>query len=384
MVLAPFFVVCFHYYGYQGTILLLAGFGLQYCVAGALMRDPIPGWDVKKDYSGNNINRLLSIEDDIVLAGSVEDIYVPEMMLRRKSKSLTHFELGAETESIGSNFQNGWHSDGNIGITMMTSTIKPKGYSNTPTSEWIGKESGDKMCSDLRVLDTHTTTPSETDNDTVVPSGENVAATKIVPKRYTDQILQCVDYRLLKQPRYVAFCIFMCSASICYSVVNNHLAGQAKEKRLNESTIAALLVAMGIVGTFSKLLSGFLFDWRRVKKHRSHLLCGLSVIMALCILISPWCETIYSFYIIWLLFMSTGAIVATQESIILSDTVSRSSFANAFGMSRVFRGLGVLVGPTFGGKSRFMYLSDYICIHLTYLSLVSHIYVSESGQHWLR
>ena len=352
MLLAPFFVVCFDYYGYQGTILLLAGFGLQFCVAGALMREPIPGWDITSDYFGNNVHRRISFEDDIVLQGSVEHIFVP--MLRRKSKSLTHFELGIprrETENMDSTFKNEWHSDGNLGMTMMTSTINTKGGSNRSSGDWFVAGPGIRRGSDSRVSDTYTSTHNEMNNDTnALPSDECVATTKIIPKTCNDQILQCMDYRLLKQPRYLIYCIFMCSTSICYGIVNTHLAGQGKEKHLNESTIAALLVAIGIVGTFSKLLSGFLFDWRRVRKYRSHLLCGLSVIMALCILISPWCENIYAFYIIWLLVMSTGAIVATQESIILSDTVSRSSFANAFGMSRVFRGLGILVGPTFGGK----------------------------------
>ena len=357
LALSPFFVFCFAYYGYQGTLLILAGFTLQYCISGALYRKPYPkeivdsAEKVREDSSRQITDEDLEtagktpslsvqrdIEDTDIIHGSVEDIYLGQYFLRRKSKSLTQLDFGdvnnthsTQEKSVG---LAPWRSHGNLiwngKLPQQLDTVLPS-Y---------------EPCGSLNSM-------AYKETDVTVPLGRETAEDEEEEQKEIscgDKCAQYLDHRLLKNPRYLAFSAMMASGSLCFSMVNTHFAGLAKEHEHSAATIAALLGVMGIVNTTVKFLSGLLFDWQPIKRRRSHVFSFIGISMGLTLVTAPWSYDVTSFYIVWLLYMSMAAILGTQESLILSDIVSRSSFASAIGMSRFFRGMGVLVGPTFGGK----------------------------------
>ena len=47
--------------------------------------------------------------------------------------------------------------------------------------------------------------------------------------------------------------------------------------------------------------------------------------------------------------MVCAGTLSTQESIVMTETVRADSFISAVGVSRLVRGCGVMIGPTFGG-----------------------------------
>ena len=339
LAMAPLLQASFHFYGYTGALVILAGLTLQYTVSGAILRSPF-AFEMRKfkNRSASCRQHGYTPENDDVDpgensvtkcnlgVGSIDDLYfVPPVYSRRLSRSL-HILPSPDIKILtptSNRCKALWKSQRDIPDDQ-NSMIKAN-------SEVILKSSANQsMGYDLEYFDA-----SENQNER------------------TDSGCQCenyFNYKLLRDSRYLAFNMLAVCITLCGSMTNTHLAGLCKEHGMNGVEIVTLLAIMGGVNTTFKFLSGFLFDWPPVKQYRKHIFCVMSFSFGLMQVLSPYMQSLAAFYGVWIMYMTTGAFMATQESVILADLVDRQAFASGIGLNRFFRSFGVLIGPTFGGK----------------------------------
>ncbi len=295
LALAPLLQILMEYYGYTGTMLILAGFTMHFCITAALYRSPDKGDIIKKhkDIENDNSNSN-DIENDN----------------RNRINDIT------DTHNITYTSRNIYYHE--------TNNVHSLSKQHSPDDVQVADEPAiDKQHTDSFVH---------------------------IPKTFNKKLQKYIDYHIFKNVHYLAYSLLVSSGSLCFSMCNTHVAGLSKENGLTAGQIALLLGIMGAANSFSKAISGIIFDLKLIRKIRSYIFFLIGVIIGLVLMILPYAGDITSLFILWAVYMSMTSIFNTQETIILSDIVSRQSFPSAMGMSRFSRGLGVLVGPTFGGK----------------------------------
>ena len=339
LVMAPLLQASFHFYGYTGALVILAGLTLQYTVSGAILRGPF-AFEMRKFKNRSAFrtqhgyipqNGVVDLDGNSVTkynfgVGSIDDLYfVPSVYSRRLSRSLhiihsPDVKILTPTSKLCEAL---WKSHGDIPDDQ-NSMFKAN-------SEVVLTSSADQsMGYDVEYINA-----SENQNE------------------HTDSGCQCgnyFNYQLLRDGRYLAFNMLAVCITLCGSMTNTHVAGLCKEHGMNGVEIVTLVAIMGDVNTTFKFLSGFLFDWPPVKQYRKHIFCVMSFSFGLMQVLSPYMQSLAAFYGVWFMYMTTGAFMATQVSVILADLVDRQAFASGIGLNRLFRSFGVLIGPTFGGK----------------------------------
>ena len=78
---------------------------------------------------------------------------------------------------------------------------------------------------------------------------------------------------------------------------------------------------------------------------------AMGVLSGIILIFIPVTSGAPMFAIMWILNQINMSVLNTQDSVILNDLVPRKRYASAIGLSRFFRGLGVLVGPIVGGEN---------------------------------
>lgn len=343
LAMSPLLHICFTHYGYTGAMVILAGLTLQFTVGGALLRDPFPyeikqeaAWDespLPEAETDSNISKHHacyltppSTMENIPM-GSIDDLY---FYTRRMSRSFSTLNLDDGFSPDRRDLRRGiWFSHGDI--TTKSQLRKPDSVSNNDI-----QDSGMPLTPNQQV---------ELNNEL-----EHDQRTRTTGGKKRNTFLKYFDYTLLGDRRYLAFTFICVCMAMCGSTTSTHFAGLCKERHLSITQITTLLATMGGVNMSLKFLSGFLFDWKLIKPFRTHVFCFMGVLISTALILAPYAVNITSFWTTWLLFTSSAAILGTQESLVLADIVTSDSFASAIGLNRFFRGFGVLLGPTFGGK----------------------------------
>ena len=376
-VMTPVLYVLQYYYSYHVSWVVLAGFMMQCMVGGALLRKPF-AWECQA--SGNvpeqeNIeeeeslyefekavrsrmhsaasdtceNTITSTADSVLTpkmhllnpsmlndyAGSMDDIFVGfkrrisqscnalaacedknALYKRRRTVSMEEFTLatvcGIEEEPFD---------------TKHTDYYDQSDYNSD--CEWTGYDPCD---SDMR--------------DTPANGRHTIKKTKLI----REKMLHYLDYRLLVDSKYLSFTLLAVMFVLGSSMRNTHFAGLCKEKHLSEMDIMILITTLGGITTALKFLSGSLFDFPQVRIHRKHIFFMMSLLFGTMLAVAPQMTSLPSIYIVWIIFISASTIMTTQESVILADLVSHESLPSAIGINRFARSIGVLIGPTVGGR----------------------------------
>ena len=372
MAIAPLLQMAQRHFGHQGSLVILAGFILQCLVGAALLRMPFtweytPPCNLEQDYIEEDES---SFEFERIGAYRMESNTSDAYDRKSTSVSVLTPNVHLLNASILSDYT-GSVDEIYLGMPRRLSlscnaleTIKHQQNSLSKRRKTVSLEEFtlatvcgiDDVPSDRMMLDIRDDTDSDREwtsdsacDIVVQESTNNNHHTKERFKVIQSKVVRYFDYRLLIDSNYLAFTLLAVTFILGASMRGTHFAGLCKEKHMSEGEIVTLLVVLGGINTALKFLSGFLFDWPPVRKHRKHVYFATSIIFGAMLVISPQVSTLPGIYAVWIIFISAGTIMVTQESIILADLVSHNSFPSAIGINRFFRSFGALSGPTFGG-----------------------------------
>lgn len=333
LAMAPLLQLLFSHYGYPGTMLIVTALMANHFVTAALYRKP-DKYDLKQTPNAKTVfsscNVLMDLENMLPLRND-ESFEVPghergyHPMNKIKSLSCSKPEIIR---------QHGKH----FGESLKRRSISEPLHLN--------RENGrlDEIVSSHEVHREEVQFQTEKSISTKKTEGHSES-------KASNSITKYFDYRLLGMGTYMSFSLMMACASLSFSMCNTHIAGLAKERQLTMSQTSLLIAVMGGINTISKLFCGFLFDLACVRRCRTHLFSFIGLLISITLVTCPWLDDVIGFFIVWIVYMSSVSMFTTQESLILADLVGRDRFPSAIGINRFFRGIGVLVGPTVGGKT---------------------------------
>ena len=157
---------------------------------------------------------------------------------------------------------------------------------------------------------------------------------------------------LFKNVGFCAYVLLVFALSLNLSTVGVCIASILKEANFTQAQIALLIsLMMGGVSLISRPISGIILDLKVVRLHRKFSIGITSFAMSICTLLAPTASSTVAIFTIWLCNGFLSSAFTTQEQIILPDIVGVSRQPSALGLSAVFRGIGILIGPTLGGNS---------------------------------
>lgn len=157
---------------------------------------------------------------------------------------------------------------------------------------------------------------------------------------------------LCKNVKFASQCLLVCfffSVVMCGFVYMGPLAKETCQ--MTPGDIALVVSVVSIVEIAARILSGILFDLKRLKYHRSTLYGILGITMGIIFGILPFATNFYGFMICWFAHMTCFVMFHTHTYIIMGDIVGLGSLNSAMGISRVAMGFGSMIGATIPGKS---------------------------------
>ena len=166
----------------------------------------------------------------------------------------------------------------------------------------------------------------------------------------SEKVIQYFDYRLLANVECASVSILVCGITMTLGIWDTHFAGFAKEKGLSTLRLSSLMMILGVLSIIIRLLLGFIFDQPLMRRLRVYIHGVCYVIVGILLLILPSASSMVLVYILCMMYGLLDPILTVQNTVVLSDLVPAESYRSALGIQRFFRGIGVIVGPTFGGE----------------------------------
>ena len=344
LALAPTIQFLLRHYGYSGTMMVLSALMLHGLVTGLLYLPPPSGKRRNPQIDETNF--------------SCASVSAKEAADHIKKSSLLKNELDRDCDEV------------NEYPTERIHPLKTKENVNYAKEMSDSKDEFEDV--PLKPEESHNNIPTNQNMPTppdskLVQSGETKTGLDSVvkptgkPNRW-HAFLRYLDVRILKSTNYLGYSLLMTCASLTSSMCNTHIAGLAFEKGLGATQISILLGIMGGVSTTMKLVSGVLFDISWVQERRAYVFVSFGLTVGVILVTVPLVRGLPMVFVSWIAFTAALSIFNTQESIALRGLIPTEAYNSGVGLSRMFRGVGVLVGPPFGGKSTF----GIACIYYIY------------------
>ena len=169
-------------------------------------------------------------------------------------------------------------------------------------------------------------------------------------KTKLSKILQYSDLRVLMKPRFAAFTLMMTVASLCLSMNGVVVAEFCRERDASAIQIAAMLSVSGLISIPVRLAYGLACDRPVFRKHRGGLFGVVVMMTGWTITLAPLTSNVVELFV-W--FATSGVATAgmtSMETLVIADVLGREKLPDGVGLSRFARGLGILIGPTVGGR----------------------------------
>ncbi|CAD5114670.1 unnamed protein product [Dimorphilus gyrociliatus] len=169
------------------------------------------------------------------------------------------------------------------------------------------------------------------------------------------------DLSLIKDIKFLSFSLLMMTSFLCFTVTSMFFSEFGKECGFDRVEVSLALSLSSIVDIPCRLLSGFIFDLKRVRGRRIsvYVLIGAwTGLSTACLPISMIVlSTFYrkiTFYTFWISYTISSGIYHTQQHTVLTDLCGSHSktLSSALGLNRLFQGIGGLIGPSVGGILR--------------------------------
>ena len=236
----------------------------------------------------------------------------------------------------------------------------------TQEAEEENKFINDEEVNDLEIHNTSKEVENETPQingiekqDTIKRKNDNTF-TKLKNKELW--IRKYLDLDLLKNVSFMSFNFLMMCAFLMISAMAVFLAGLALERNITYLQLGIAFIVLSACDIVGRFVSGFLFDIQTFKKRRMLIFIALGFFMGLGVALMPLSYDLLTFILISMLRTVPGAAFHAQHFTILGDIVGRRKYASGLGLSRFFQGIGLIAGPTLGGKFSLRF-PTFICEH---------------------
>ena len=342
MAFPPLMEYLYREYGYTGTMIIVGGIMFHYCISGLLFRPLVPKLKfptaIESDIPRLDTNENMKEENK---QGEEEEEEEEEEEKDRRpslSKSQASFSLTDDLKKCTSEEDRTQEAmvdiEDSAELKVEKSRKKPVFF--------IGHNLLKKK---LRRNVNHSNNNS---NNNGAKKGFSCVSCS---KRVLKYITSLLELGLLKDARFVMFALLMICTFICLSVTTNFIAGLAMEAGISQSQVAWMISVSAFCDMPSRLLSGLLFDLKFVREnHRPTLFPVMGLFTGLFTFSLGLCTSYSSMFGFWIAYTFCASAYHTQHITVLSDIVGSRQLTGALGLSRMFMGVGLIIGPTLGGK----------------------------------
>ncbi|CAG0883434.1 unnamed protein product [Darwinula stevensoni] len=190
------------------------------------------------------------------------------------------------------------------------------------------------------MVDTLTLPPEE------VPP-EKDALCWMLPASFVEIFREMTDFTLLANPVFLLIGLSSIFGMLGFYVPFVYLVDAATGKGIDMDTACFLLSAVGLTNTLGRVFMGWLSDLPRVDCLLLNNLCLL--ISGITVAFTPFCNTMFGFTIVAVLFGLCIAGFVSVASIMLVELMGIDRLTNAFGLLLLFRGLSSFLGAPIAG-----------------------------------
>lgn len=294
----------FHYYSYSGTILIVSGLMMNYAVAALLFRpvDKIRITSLTKIEKGKPESKTEKDQEEPTLIVGNDQVYVVSEEEQEEKKRIESFKQSIRKFSRK--------------ISIAPSTLS----STASATNEKNKKNG--CCAIFR---------------------------------------NYFDLSLIKDVKFLSFSLLMMASFLCFTVTSMFFSELSKECGFDRLEVSLALSLSSIVDIPCRLLSGFIFDLKRIRRRRITVYVFIGAWTGLstaCLPISLFVINIFYrkivFYSFWVSYTISSGIYHTQQNTVLTDLCGCHSktLSSALGLNRLFQGIGGLIGPSVGGILR--------------------------------
>ncbi|GAU88389.1 hypothetical protein RvY_01098 [Ramazzottius varieornatus] len=354
-------------FGWQGSMLFLAGFILQVCVAGSSMLTLVVDVvDVVKtitiDQPGTPKQRsgILKVppggQSDRGKDASGVSAYRVDVVKSRKYSA----EHGLVIQTVeGGRVQHESHS-GVYNQVLSTADLKD-------ASAVAGVQSHKEVAAPLDRKDVHVhgslkhlDQEEKADADLQKFHSNNLRRDELqgtsitTPKkrRLSPQLRQAlkdmIDLRIYGNVVFAVFSIGSFLAMIAFYIPFLFVPDHAvKEFQIEKDTAAWLISGIGLANIFGRLFWGWLADRPRMDPLVIHNCCIL--IVGIVLVFIPLCQDYISLMVVCAIFGFFVSPYISLMSIILTRRIPLDQLPSAFGQSQLVRGVAAMIGPPIGG-----------------------------------
>lgn len=159
-----------------------------------------------------------------------------------------------------------------------------------------------------------------------------------------------IDLTLLKNSRFLTFCIGICFLSLAFNSVLIFIPPLAKDLGLTRLQGAYILSISGLFDILGRLGSGVILNLKKIKPFRMIIYNTAMFLLGILSFTLPLSSSFIELSIIGAFYGLLTGIYTSQKSVILADILGSESLNSSFGILICFQGIGTLLGPPFTGK----------------------------------
>ncbi|KAL5013010.1 hypothetical protein ScPMuIL_011561 [Solemya velum] len=382
----PLFELCFQYYGYTGTFILMASLPLQLCICGSLYRPLSTHLRLqrlrrrrKEHRPGCGSNVRLLREDPLGIDAPGQQTHAGRNrnFLIRRSNSCDsfdkkHIELLLNSKKIEleippkktpiPNSEVLPTNENQPHISMNTETVKldieiPEKQIFLPDKVIGNCKVEDKQSvhvADHSVSVTHNAVSDVPKTPIKTPRADKnrnykTSEAKQLCMLVLTKLNKYFEFSLLKNIRFLLFCISILLFTIAFITAYVFIPPLAKSRNISELDAAYLISIAGICDCVGRFVLSTFFDLKSIRPHRE--LCYLVVLLSggMVSFLFPSMTSYQGFAVLSGLFgFMTGGYIS-QKSIITVDILGPKKLASSFGLVLLFQGFGTLLGPPIAG-----------------------------------
>ncbi|XP_059162386.1 monocarboxylate transporter 12-B-like [Physella acuta] len=163
---------------------------------------------------------------------------------------------------------------------------------------------------------------------------------------------EAFHWHLLKNVPFLIFCLSNMFFLIAFKTAFTFLPAMAISKGLSKREAALVLTVSGALDTFGRMAFGFVMDIKVCRPLRPYVFTSLLFFISGASLLVPSLNSLATYCVVSSAYgFMTGAFIS-QKMVVLIDILGREVMPSSLGISKVFQGIGSLIGPPFAGALR--------------------------------
>lgn len=337
----PVVEILFRDFGFAGAFILLAAFGLQTCVFGALFRP------LAAQY---RISKRRCVETEIVVTDAISNDV--------SNGDLDDGDHVENTEPVKNHLRSTLLQNGdeltrslpNILLARRTEKSFAKTLSSSLVLHGASSELINFSGSVNERLQEHAMSR--------VSLGSNDSTVKAKKPVLSNSRPKLLDLSLLKNIRFLTFCIGICLYTLSFQASYVFLPPLAIQNGQSHIEAAYVVSSAGALETIGSILSGIILDLPMVKPHRLLIYNIVLFVLGILTVIIPFLRVFG-----WLLFVCGiyGFLLGSglaQKATLVVDILGVEHLISSLGLLVCFQGFGVLFGPPISG-----FLKDHFGVY---------------------